>query len=412
LATGGSIDKEQGMTDQQLSERGRLWLFIGILLAVIGMGVSAYSINHHREVKATGQSDAACNINQTVSCDEVALSEYSEIGRLPLGVFGFGYFAAMAVLAGMGLGGLKSSKEHVHAYVVMVGIGVATSIGLAVISTFIIQKACLVCIGVYVLTILQALTLAVFRGDVPRGFDLKGAFSGGTTAAIVVAVVAAGYTYLLPPVQVVGGSSDQASSASGKPAPALAPEKKDIPVSRTAYAGLGEDYRKGPDDAKVVIVEFADFQCPACKQMDGTLSQIAQEYEGKVQVVFRNYPLDNTCNASIQSKIHDSACKAAVMARCAGQYGKFWPYHKTLFENQKAINEAQLKSWAKDLGLTDDQIAACWDSPDLLAKVKDDIELGNKLGVDATPTIFINGQKVTGGRGLQDLRGQLDLLLN
>jgi protein-disulfide isomerase len=146
--------------------------------------------------------------------------------------------------------------------------------------------------------------------------------------------------------------------------------------------------------------------------MDATLAQIAQEYEGKVQIVFRNYPLDNTCNASIQSKIHDAACKAAVMARCAGQYGKFWPYHKTLFDNQKGINEAALKTWAKDLGLTDDQIATCWDSPDLLAKVKDDIELGNKLGVDATPTIFINGQKVTGGRGLQDFRSQLDLLLN
>ena len=63
------------------------------------------------------------------------------------------------------------------------------------------------------------------------------------------------------------------------------------------------------------------------------------------------------------------------------------------------------------IGLTEEQITACEASPDLLAKIKDDIEIGNKVGVDATPTLFINGQKVTGSRGLQNLRAQIEILL-
>lgn len=396
--------------NQELSARAKLWLFIGVILAAVGMAVSIYSINHHRQVKLSGSSDAACNISQTVSCDEVALSEYSEIKGLPLGVYGLGYFAAMGVLAGIGLAGVKTTREHIHAYVAMIGIGIVASIALALISSLIIQKICLVCIGVYAITVLQAVSLVIFRRELPKGADAKSIFSGGLTAAIVVALVATGYTYLIPSQPNTSNKpAEQVKASQSKPT--LAPEKKDIPIARSAFAGLGEDYRKGPDDAKVVIVEFADFQCPACKQISGVLEQLAKEFEGKVQVVFRNYPLDNSCNSTLQSKIHDSACRAAMMARCAGQYGKFWQLHDLLFENQKSLSAEQINNLAKVAGLNEEQITSCVNNPDLIAKIKDDIELGNKLGVDATPTLFINGQKVTGGRGLQDLRSQIEQLL-
>ena len=396
--------------DQQVSARGKLWLLIAITLAVLGMGISGYSISHHREVKQSGQSDARCNISQTVSCDEVALSEYSEINGLPLGVYGFGYFAALATLAGIGLGGLSTSREHIHSYIAMAAIGVAVSIVLGLISTVILNKVCLVCIGIYLITLMQAINIAIFRREIPSGAEIKGVFSGGLTGAIVVAIVAVGYTYLMPPLLL---RSDKAPEQAKLPQPEqiLAPQKQEIPIARSAFAGLGEDYRKGPDDAKIVIVEFADFQCPACKQMSETLMQLADEFKGKIQIVFRNFPLDNSCNSSINQKIHDSACKAAIMARCAGQYGKFWQFHNQLFDNQKVISEARIKEWAKVIGLTEEQITACEASPDLLAKIKDDIEIGNKVGVDATPTLFINGQKVTGSRGLQNLRAQIEILL-
>jgi len=390
-----------------MTGHGRLWMMVAIVIAVIGMGVSVYSIKHHLEVKASGQTDAACNISDKLSCDAAALSQYSEVGGIPLGVFGLGYFAAMAVLAGLGAFGGKMAKEHVHGYVAMVVIGVVVSLVLAALSWQNVGAFCPTCIAIYVLCLVQGAALGAFRKTIPAGLDGKTVFSGGMSAAIAVAVIVAGFTLLRPSI-----TPASKSAARDPNEPKLATKTEEIVVNRSAYSGLGEDYRKGPDNAAVTIVEFADFQCPACQQMSPVLDALVAEFPGKVQLVFKNYPLDNTCNAGMQGQVHDQACKAAVMARCAGQYGKFWEYHGLLFKNLKSISEANMKAWGQQVGLTAEQVATCWESKDLMAKVKDDADLGNKLGVDSTPTIFLNGRKVLGGRGLDDLRFEVEKLIN
>lgn len=383
------------------------WIILALVVALLGVVASIYSINHHIEVHATGQTDAACNINATFSCDEVALSKYSEVAGVPLGVYGLGYFAAMTVLLGMGIFGGKSAKEHLQTYAVMVGVGLLTSLVLAGISIALLGNYCLTCIGVYTLTILQAVALLVGREDIPKGFTLKNVFSGGTTAAIAVAAVVLGFSFLKP-----GKTSIDEAQNQGKPVPTVSDKVDDIPIAKSAYTGLGEDYRKGGDNAVVVIQEFADFQCPACRSIQGTLEELHKEYGDKVLIVYRNYPLDNSCNSAIRSKMHEFACSAAVMARCAGQYGKFWEYHKLAFDKQSEISAANVKAWGSAVGLTPEQMDSCAASKDLMEKVKDDIALGNKLGIDSTPTVYINGRKVLGGRGINELRSQIDQLLN
>lgn len=387
-----------------LSSRGRQGMLIAIVLALLGLGLSAYSLNHHLAVKATGQTDAACNIGGKFNCDEVALSQYSEIAGIPLGVLGLGYFAATLVLIGLGLRGGNAAREHLHAYVALALIGLAASLIFGSISMYSIGSYCIVCMGIYLLTALQVGSVFAYRRELPAGFSFKSVSSGGATAAIVVAVTIALWSAVKP--------STPTGTAQG---PAVAPTPTtaaiEIPITRSAYAGLGEDYRKGSDTAKVVLIEFADYQCPACKSMHGTMEALFRDYGDKIQVVFRNYPLDSTCNPLIRNQIHPFACKAAVMARCAGQYGKFWQFQELAFDNQSSLSNIKLKEWAKQVGLTDEQIDVCWDSPDLLAKVKDDIDVGNKAGVDSTPTLYINGRKVMGDRSLAGLRAQIDNLL-
>ncbi len=384
------------------------WVFFALVIALLGIAASVYSIQHHIEVHANGQTDAACNINAQFSCDEVALSKYSEIGGIPLGVFGLGYFAAMITLLGMGVWGGKSAKEHMQAYAVMVAIGVLTSLVLGGISVALLGKYCVTCMAIYGLTILQGVALLVGREDVPKGFDVKNVFSGGTTAAIAVAAVVFGYSFLKP-----GSKPDinEAGDNAGKPVASISDKAEDIPIAKSAYSGLGEDYRKGGDNATVVIQEFADFQCPACQHIQGTLEEIHKEYGDKVLIVYRNYPLDNSCNSAIHNKMHEFACQAAVMSRCAGQAGKFWEYHKIAFEKQADINTNNIKAWGASVGLTPDQMDSCLNSKDMMDKVKDDITLGNKLNIDSTPTVYINGRKLLGGRGINDLRQHIDELL-
>ena len=110
--------------------------------------------------------------------------------------------------------------------------------------------------------------------------------------------------------------------------------------------------------------------------------------------------------------MHEYSCKAAVLARCAGSYGKFWQYHDQLFEHQQDINDAKLKQWALAIGLKSEQIDTCLSSKDIVAKVKDDVALGNRLAIDSTPTVFINGVKVVTGNGIDQLRNQIANQLN
>jgi protein-disulfide isomerase len=142
------------------------------------------------------------------------------------------------------------------------------------------------------------------------------------------------------------------------------------------------------------------------------MTALHRDYGDKIQIVFRNYPLDKSCNVSMQSKMHEFACSAAILARCAGQYGKFWEYFRTVYANQEKISDANLKAWGLQIGLTQEQMDTCLASPDILAKIKDDVSLGNRLGVNATPTLFLNGQKIIGDKGINDIKRRIDDNLN
>jgi protein-disulfide isomerase len=378
-----------------------------MIVALLGIGASIYSTVHHLEVHRLGKTDAACNINDKFSCDEVALSDYSEVFTIPLGVYGLGFFVAQLLLLAIAFKGGKTAREHAQAYAAMAAIGVLVSLALAGISIGKLGAYCVTCMGVYALTLAQAGVVYLGRDLFLRRFSVKEAFAGGASAAIAVAATIAVYNLAWKPLAQTASKN----ANDGKELPTLADQPQEIPIAKSAYTGLGEDYRRGSDTAKVTIVEFADFQCPACKSLAGTIEQLAYEYGDKILIVYRNYPLHRDCNASVGHSGHPQACKAAILGRCAGQYGKFWEWYQIAFENQAEMSDANLKAWAGKLGLTNDQIQTCWDSADLLAKVKDDVDLGNKLGVNSTPTLFINGRKVLGGRGIAELRGEIDRLL-
>lgn len=395
------------MSDLSPSPRRNSWIIAGLLLAVVGLGISLYSTMHHLDVKASGQTDAACNINESFSCDEVALSEYSEVFGVPLGVYGLGYFLALAVLLIMTFMGGKTAREHLHAYTAMVVTGVLVSLILGGISHFVVGSYCLSCMGIYGVTLLQAIALFFFKSEIPDNMNAQSLFSGGTTAAIAVAAVVAIFMFWAP-----AQDATSAQTADSSEIPKYGKEQHDIPIAKSAYAGLGEDYRKGPENAAVVIQEFADFQCPACARISSTVAALAKEYPNRVQVIYRNYPLDNACNGSIKNRMHENACDAAVMARCAGNIGKFWDYHDRIFALQSTMNSNMLKEQAKAVGLSDDQIAGCWDNKDILAKIREDVSLGNKLGVNSTPTLFFNGRKYLGGKSLAQMRIEIEALTN
>jgi len=142
-----------------------------------------------------------------------------------------------------------------------------------------------------------------------------------------------------------------------------------------------DDPARGDANAPVTIVEFTDFQCPACAAMHPVLDEVLKSYGNKVRLVVRDFPLNQ----------HEFAHKAAEAANAANAQGKFFEYAALLFKNQKALDVPSLKKYASDLGLNRARFDAALDRDTYAGEVKKDIEDGEMYGVGSTPTIYING---------------------
>ena len=160
----------------------------------------------------------------------------------------------------------------------------------------------------------------------------------------------------------------------------------EIPVSDA-------DPQLGPADAPVRMVVFNDFQCPGCRQLAQTIPGLARKFEDTLHIVFKHFPLDSTCNSVVKMELHPRACEAARAAEAAREQGKFWAFHEVLFKPRSKVTMTW-RSLVEPLGLNLDQFEAYRRGDTALAKVQADIDLGIRLGVDGTPSVFIDGRRV------------------
>jgi len=146
---------------------------------------------------------------------------------------------------------------------------------------------------------------------------------------------------------------------------------------------------KGPATAPVTIVEFSDFECPYCGGLYPTLKRVEDTYKDKIRIVYRQFPLNN---------IHPRAQKAAEASLCANEQNKFWQLHDAMFNDQKNLTVDDLKAKAAALSLNAATFATCLDSGKHAAAIQSSLEEGNRLGVDGTPALFINGRYLGGNQ--------------
>jgi protein-disulfide isomerase len=179
-------------------------------------------------------------------------------------------------------------------------------------------------------------------------------------------------------------------------------------VYETGVTPDGEPY-KGSPDAPLQLVEYSDFLCGHCGNLADALDNLSPDYieTGKLQVIFRNYAF-----------LAPESLQAAQAVECALDQGadKFWLYHDLLFANRGTgmgvYSKPRLKAYARDIGLDTQAFSECLDSSAKLAEIQADKAEGESQGVEATPTWFIDGQMVRGGRTASELRQILDGLLS
>jgi protein-disulfide isomerase len=177
-------------------------------------------------------------------------------------------------------------------------------------------------------------------------------------------------------------------------------EEKNKPLSSEKVAKLtaGDAPSFGPKDSKVVLVEFSDFQCPYCSRAANAMTELKKKYGDKVYFVFRQFPLS----------FHQNAHISAQASLAAHAQGKFWELHDKMFENQSKLDRASLEGYAKDLGMDVNAFKKALDDKKYAPAVDAEMKLGEEVAVDGTPTMFLNGARVSNPTDVGEISKEID----
>ncbi len=170
-----------------------------------------------------------------------------------------------------------------------------------------------------------------------------------------------------------------------------------LPRMRIAVDGAGAP-RVGPESAPVQIVEFSDFQCPYCSRASQVVKEVLAAYGDRVSVTYRHFPLE----------FHPQAHRAAQAATCAGEQGRFWPFHDALFAEQQSWSDGNFDGVADRAGVNARDLRACLDSGRAAARVDADAEIGRRVGTTGTPAFYVNGIPISGAQPFEAFAEVID----
>ncbi len=350
--------------------------------ALMGVAVSLYLGAQH----LADAGSSLCSVNATFDCDRVNRSEYSSLFGIPIAFLGTGFYAAVLAVSLLSLA--KAERYARAGSLVLVGgaLAVLYSLFLAWASVQ-LGAWCLFCISLYGVN-----TLILVGGWLSRDPEgLAAAFSSKddgslgamlTTGLVVFVGVMAWYN-----AQKGGAVADTSAAVAGGDSSAYAQlmEQTEGPLELD-----GSEPVLGDPNAPYTIVEFADFQCPACAAVTPMMPDLV-ERNPNIKVLYKNYPLSGICNPQVSGDRHQFACGAAKAGECARQQGKFWDLAHVMFLNQADLDRDGLDFMAGQVGMDKAAYAACMDDPATDKAILEDIQAAMSVGVHGTPTLFMQG---------------------
>jgi protein-disulfide isomerase/uncharacterized membrane protein len=367
---------------------------VALGLALTGLAVSTYTLVVHQRLAADTGYTSFCNLGGVVNCDLVIGSRYGVILGVPVAAWGAAGFAVGAALALPGAVGAAAGLADL----LLLGLASA-SLGFALVllgvSVFVLHHLCLLCLTLDVVILAWFAAVAPFASRFATGPQAGGwwrrraAARGVVSAGLVLAVAGGTWATVRTPAPVTSVDDVRARD------PKFYRWYTSQPEQPIANLSAPDCPRQGPTDAAIAIVEFSDFQCPFCEQAFRDLREIRRA-NPDVSLTFRHFPLDATCNSHVVRSLHPDACLAACAAECANRQGRFWEYHDALFENHDSLERESLFRYARETRLDLAAFRTCLDDPTTRARVGADIAAARQVGVESTPTLFINGRTLSG----------------
>ncbi|MEN3340333.1 MAG: hypothetical protein V7647_4009 [Acidobacteriota bacterium] len=370
-----------------------------LLLAFAAFGLAAAtasSVVHYKLLTTPGYT-SFCDVNATVSCTQAYLSRYGSFLGVPVAVLGVFYFLLVLLLVAIGGGDGSRVRESVPAYVFALStIGLAFALYLGWASYVQLKTFCMLCAATYVAVIAlfiisggaTTFPMTTLPRRAPR--DFRTLFS--SPVALVLALL-----YIVSAGSVIAYFPNEAAQAQAAAAPMTALTE----AQRTELVKWWDlqprvDMSVPVDGAKVVVVGFSDFQCPHCRSAHESYKGLIAKYStnGDVRFIAKHFPLEGECNPNAPNGNHMAACEAAAAVVMARQTGKVSVMEDWLYEHQTTLTPSMVREAAKDVGGIEDFNGGYAKA---LEEVKADARLGGLLGVNSTPTYFLNGRKLPPG---------------
>lgn len=382
----------------------RKWaLIIAVVATFLGITLSLLSTHQHLRIQREGLlNESYCAISDTVNCDIVNASSYSEFLGVPIAWWGFVFYL---VILGMSLYALFSGQERratVSIAWLMSAGSILYSAYLAYISFVVLGVTCIECMGMYFANILlfaflfvalkmpvkaaPSLVAGYFRALLRRRSGLGYPTRIASHAACVIIAFLVGWLVIIN-VQAKGKGAmvDVDVDDLVKYFYMQSLHSLEVDPEWTSW---------GNPNAKVTLVEFSEFQCPFCRVSAFNVRPYLQEFKNDIRYYFVNYPLDTACNDEVKHQMHPMACFASKAGICADKRGDFWSFHDDIFRNQSKLSRDFILDLAKKRGWGEDEFLACIESPEVEETIQKEIAAARKVYVTGTPTIFLNGRKL------------------
>lgn len=365
-----------------------------LTLAILGFGFASTSAWVHYHLLTDASYVSACDISKTLNCSEVYLSQYGSFGGVPVALAGMLWFGLVILIAGFAAPAQTGQKSATAGYIFALStIGLAVILYLGYTSWVVLKHLCIFCLGTYVavigIFITSGLSSPMSLGQVgARLFGDAGRALRDPMVPVLLLMLLGGLGYLAVIFPPEGTRPVPATEqATGQAATDFA----------TAWAQQPRVNLGIPaDGAQVLVVKFNDYQCGACKVTHDWYKPVFERFEkshpGAVRLILKDWPWDPECNFN-RGPDHQAACEAAAGVRMAREVSaaKAVEVETWLFANQVTLSPASVKeNVQKILGITDfDRRYA-----DKKKEIARDIADGVALGVQGTPTLFINGVRV------------------
>jgi uncharacterized membrane protein/protein-disulfide isomerase len=376
-----------------------------LAFTALGLIASAWALYVHFRLQSDPTYVSVCEVNESVSCQQVLTSQYGSVAGVPVAAGGAIWALLVFMLAAVGLKDPKSeSASRVAGYIfVLSTLGLASVFYFGYISFFVLKTACLLCMAMYVSVIGTFLVSATSAGPIGAlparlGRDLATVAQTPipATLAVVWLAVSAGLVFGFPkPPQATQTSTSGAATEPAVPAETLTAEQ------RSEWEAWLDAQPRAPEaqptgSTKVLVLKFNDYQCPSCRLAWVLYKDIVAKYETAHPGVFkfenRDYPLETECGAGNAG--HVAACEAAAAVRMAREKNRDKELEATLFERQSpSMTRTEVVSALQEVAqISSSDFDAKYAKT--LESIRADVQLGQKLGITGTPTFFLNGIKL------------------